>query len=83
MRQPGARVGNVAELEKILKRLIKLFDITYGIIFNSRKYRTGRFEEIEMIVHNGHIFPKNHQFLKDRMVKYYNDNVWKAINKTL
>ncbi|PKC52445.1 hypothetical protein RhiirA1_481483 [Rhizophagus irregularis] len=41
MRQPGAQVEDVAELEKILKRPIKLLDITHGTIFNSRKYRTG------------------------------------------
>jgi hypothetical protein len=38
MRQPGARVEDVAELEKILKRPIKLLDITHGTIFNSGKY---------------------------------------------
>ncbi len=50
MRQPGARVEDVAELEKILKRPITLHDITHGVIFNSGKYRTGRFEEIEMAI---------------------------------
>ncbi|CAI2201245.1 1840_t:CDS:1, partial [Funneliformis geosporum] len=40
MHQPGARVEDVAELEKILKRPIKLLDITHGTIFNSGKYRT-------------------------------------------
>src|SRR6266480_924080 len=83
MRQPGAQVQDVAELEKILKRPITLHDITHGTIFNSGKYRTGRFEEIEMVVHNGHAFPRNHHFLRDRMVEYYNDNAWKAINKAL
>jgi hypothetical protein len=83
MRQPGARVQDVAELEKILKRPITLHDITHGVIFNSGKYRTGRFEEIEMIVHNGHAFPRNHHFPRDRMVEYYNDNAWKAINNAL
>ncbi|CAG8742992.1 28491_t:CDS:10, partial [Racocetra persica] len=66
--QPGARVENVAELEKILKRLIKLLDITHGTIFNSKKYQTGRFEEIEMVVHNGHAFSRNHHFPRDRML---------------
>jgi hypothetical protein len=33
MRQPGARVEDVAELEKILKRPIKLLDITHREIF--------------------------------------------------
>ncbi|PKK67855.1 hypothetical protein RhiirC2_782991 [Rhizophagus irregularis] len=65
MRQSGARVEDVAELEKILKRPIKLLDITHGTIFNSRKYRTGRFEEIEMVIHNGHAFPRNHHFPRD------------------
>ncbi|GBB86241.1 hypothetical protein RclHR1_12680007 [Rhizophagus clarus] len=74
MRQPGAWVEDIVELEKILKRLIKLLDITHGTIFNSGKYRTGRFEEIEMVVHNGHAFPRNHHFPRDRMVEYYSDN---------
>ncbi|CAB5127972.1 unnamed protein product [Rhizophagus irregularis] len=70
MHQPGAQVEDVAELEKILKRPIKLLDITHGTIFNSGKYQTGRFEEIEMVVHNGHAFPRNHHFPRDRMVEY-------------
>ncbi|CAG8739515.1 23198_t:CDS:2, partial [Racocetra persica] len=81
--QPGARVEDVAELEKILKRPIKLLDITHGTIFNSEKYQTGRYEEIEMVVHNGHAFSRNHHFPRDRMVKYYNDNAWNTINKAL
>ena len=60
-----------------------MHDITHGVIFNSGKYRTGRFEEIEMVVHNGHAFPRNHHFPRDRMVEYYNDNAWMAINKAL
>jgi len=70
-------------LEKILKQPITLHDIIYGVIFNSEKYQTSRFEEIEMVVHNGHTFPRNYHFLRDRMVKYYNDNAWMAINKAL
>ncbi|CAG8699213.1 9201_t:CDS:2, partial [Racocetra persica] len=54
MRIPGARVQDVAELEKILKRPIKLLDITHGTIFNSGKYRSGKYEEIGIVVHNGH-----------------------------
>src|SRR6266480_892215 len=83
MRQPGAQVQDVAELEKILKRPITLHDITHGTIFNSGKYRTGRFEEIEMVVHNGHAFPRNHHFPGDRMVEYYKGDEWKAINNAL
>ncbi|RIA99259.1 hypothetical protein C1645_811742 [Glomus cerebriforme] len=48
IRQPGARVEDVAELKKIFKRPIKLLDITHRTTFNSGKYRTDRFEEIEM-----------------------------------
>ncbi|PKK75346.1 hypothetical protein RhiirC2_773708 [Rhizophagus irregularis] len=69
MRQPGARIEDVAELEKILKRPIKLLDITHRTIFNSKKYRTERFEEIEMVVHNGHTFSRNHHFPRDRMIR--------------
>ena len=60
-----------------------MHDITHGVIFNSGKYQTDRFEEIEIVVHNGHTFPKNHHFSRDRMVEYYNDNAWMAINKAL
>ncbi|CAG8765447.1 16365_t:CDS:10, partial [Gigaspora margarita] len=35
-----ARVQDIAELEKILKRPIILLDITHGTIFNSKKYRS-------------------------------------------
>ncbi|RHZ71197.1 hypothetical protein Glove_261g44 [Diversispora epigaea] len=48
MRIPGTRVQDVAKLEKILKRPITLLDITHGKIFNSGKYRSGKYEEIEM-----------------------------------
>ncbi|CAG8828392.1 4246_t:CDS:2, partial [Racocetra persica] len=43
-----ARVQDVAELEKILNRPIKLLDITHSTIFNSGKYRSGKYEEIGM-----------------------------------
>ncbi|RHZ44472.1 hypothetical protein Glove_724g34 [Diversispora epigaea] len=80
MRIPGARVQDVAELEKILKRPITLLDITHGKIFNSGKYRSGKYEEIEMVVHNGHAFPRNQHFPRDRMVEYYKNDTWEAIN---
>ncbi|RHZ52865.1 hypothetical protein Glove_456g39 [Diversispora epigaea] len=41
VRNSGAKVQDVTELEKILKRPIKLFDITHGTIFNSDKYQSG------------------------------------------
>jgi len=74
MRQPDARVEDVAELKKILKRLITLHNITHEVIFNSRKYQTGRFEEIEMVIHNDHAFSRNYHFPRNQMVEYYNDN---------
>ncbi|CAG8748062.1 24475_t:CDS:2, partial [Racocetra persica] len=40
MRIPGARVQDVAELEKILKQPITLLDITHSTIFNRKKYRS-------------------------------------------
>ncbi|CAG8553894.1 12053_t:CDS:10, partial [Racocetra fulgida] len=78
-----ARVYDIAELEKILKRSITLLDITYGTIFNSKKYRSGKYEEIEMVVHNGHAFPRNQHFPRNRMVEYYKDDTWEAINNAL
>ncbi|CAG8791235.1 23587_t:CDS:2, partial [Racocetra persica] len=83
MRIPDARVQDVAELEKILKQPIKLLDITHGTIFNSGKYRSGKYEEIRMVVHNGHAFPRNQHFSRDRMVKYYKGDIWKAISNAL
>ncbi|RHZ65584.1 hypothetical protein Glove_314g33 [Diversispora epigaea] len=83
MRIPDARVQDVAELEKILKRPITLLDITHGKIFNSGKYRSGKYEDIEMVVHNGHAFPRNQHFPRDRMVEYYKGNTWEAINTAL
>ncbi|CAG8719202.1 10178_t:CDS:1, partial [Acaulospora morrowiae] len=83
MRIPGARVQDVAELEKILKRPIKLLDITHGTIFNNGKYRSGKYEEIGIVVHNGHAFPRNQHFPRDRMVEYYKGDTWEAINNAL
>ncbi|CAG8810355.1 8111_t:CDS:2, partial [Racocetra persica] len=79
MRIPGTQVQDVAELEKNLKRPIKLLDITYDTIFNSGKYRSGKYEEIGIVVHNGHAFPRNQHFPRDRMVKYYKGDTWEAI----
>ncbi|CAG8851861.1 9069_t:CDS:2, partial [Racocetra persica] len=69
-------------LEKILKRLIKLLDITHGTIFNSRKYQPGKYEEIGMVVHNGYAFPRNQHFPRDRIVEYYKGDTWEAISNT-
>ncbi|CAG8835930.1 7730_t:CDS:2, partial [Gigaspora margarita] len=83
MRIPGARVHDIAELKKILKRPITLLDITHGIIFNSKKYRSGKYEEIEIVVHNGHAFSRNQHFPRDQMLEYYKGDTWEAINNAL
>ncbi|CAG8838251.1 22586_t:CDS:2, partial [Gigaspora margarita] len=83
MHIPGARVQDVAELEKILKQPIKLLDITHGTIFNSKKYRSGKYKEIEIVVHNVHVFPRNQHFPRDRIVEYYKNDTWEAINNAL
>ncbi|CAG8710861.1 24655_t:CDS:2 [Cetraspora pellucida] len=48
MKNGALNLQDVTELEKILKQPIKLLDITYSTIFNSKKYRLGKYEEIEM-----------------------------------
>ncbi|RHZ67045.1 hypothetical protein Glove_303g122 [Diversispora epigaea] len=83
IRIPGVRVQDVAKLEKILKWPITLLDITHGKIFNSGKYRAGKYEEIEMVVHNEHAFLRNQHFPRDRIVEYYKNDTWKAINNAL
>ncbi|KAF0448997.1 hypothetical protein F8M41_002618 [Gigaspora margarita] len=83
MHIPGAQVQDVVELEKILKRLITLLDITHGTIFNSKKYQSGKYEEIDIVVHNGHAFSRNQHFPRDRMVEYYKSDTWEAINNAL
>jgi len=60
-----------------------LLDIIQRTIFNSKKYQIGKFEVIEIVVYNVYAFLKNYYFLRDQMVKYYNNNIWKAINKVL
>ncbi|CAG8836097.1 18708_t:CDS:10, partial [Gigaspora margarita] len=62
MRILGARVQDVAKLEKIL-----------NTIFNSKKYRSDKYEEIEMVVHNGYAFPRNQHFSRDQM--QYQENI--------
>ncbi|RHZ75703.1 hypothetical protein Glove_212g83 [Diversispora epigaea] len=79
----GPKVQDVESLKRILKQPITLLDITHGTIFNSGKYRTSKYKDIEMVVHNGHAFPRNQHFPKDRMVEYYKGNTWEAINTAL
>ena len=57
VRETGASVAVVAELEKILKRAIVLKDITGEYIYNSGKYQS-RGMGVELIVHNAHAWSK-------------------------
>ncbi|CAG8818581.1 32452_t:CDS:2, partial [Racocetra persica] len=47
------------------------------------KYRSGKYKEIGIVVHNGHAFPRNQHFPRDRMVEYYKGDTWEAISNTL
>ncbi|CAG8726894.1 45370_t:CDS:2 [Gigaspora margarita] len=67
-----AQVHDIAELKKILKRPITLLDITHD-----------KYEEIEIVVHNGHAFSRNQYFSRDRIVEYYKGDTWEAINNAL
>ena len=77
--ETGAKVEDVAELEKILWRPIVLRDIAGKDIFNRGKY--GRNRPIELICHNGHAWPKDLHFPQSREVHIYEDNVWHAIRE--
>ncbi|CAG8810302.1 20599_t:CDS:2, partial [Racocetra persica] len=43
----------------------------------------GKYEEIEMVVHNVYAFLRNQHFSRDRMVEYYKGDTWEAINNAL
>ena len=75
----GATVNNVAELEKILKRAIILRDIAGENNYYSSKYGRGNYRPIELIVHNGHAWPKDLHFSQSREVHVYEGDVWQAI----
>ena len=80
--ETGAKVDDVAELEKILKRVIILRDIAGEDILNSGKYGrggNGGHRSIELICHNGHAWPKDLHFPQSREVHIYEGNVWHAI----
>ena len=80
VRETGATVDDVAELEKILKRPIVLRDIAGEYISNSGKYQLGH-RTIELICHNGHAWPKDPHFPQSREVHIYESNVWHAIRE--
>ncbi|CAG8505861.1 4226_t:CDS:2, partial [Cetraspora pellucida] len=41
------------------------------------------YEEIGIVVHNGHAFPRNQHFPRDQMVEYYKGDTWEAISNAL
>ena len=74
----GATVDNVPELDKILKRAIILQDIAGEDIYNSRKYQRGGNGigvKLELIVHKGHAWSKDHHFPQFREVQFYKGDV--------
>ena len=80
VRETGASVDDVAELEKILKRAIILRDIAGEDIHNSGKNQS-RGADIELICHNGHAWPKDLHFPQSREVHIYEGNVWHPIRE--
>lgn len=61
----GATIADVVGLEKILKRAIILKDIAGEDIYNSGKYvgcADNTYRKAELIVHNGHAWPKDLHF---------------------
>ena len=79
VRETGATVEDVAELEKILWRPIILRDIAGEDIFNRGKY--SRNQPIELICHNGHAWSKDLHFPQSREVHIYEGNVRHAIRE--
>ena len=82
--ETGARVDDIADLEKILKRAIILRDIAGEDIYNSGKYQRGGDGirgKVELIVHNGHAWDKNLHFQASRQVHIYEGDVWQAIRE--
>lgn len=80
-REPGATIGDVAALEKILKRAIILRDIAGEYIWNSGKYQVSKWKPIELIVHNGHAWGKELHFPLSREVHIFEGDVWEAIRE--
>ena len=71
----------MVELENILKRAIVLRDIAGEDIYNSGNYQRGGNRvrgRVELIVHNGHAWPKDLYFPQFREVHFYEGDVWQA-----
>ena len=77
----GATLQYIAGLEKILKRVIVVHDITGADLYNSWKYQHSGWKLIELTLHNGHAWGKNLQFPQAREVVIYEGDVWEAIRE--
>jgi len=76
--QTGAKVSDVAILERIMMQSIIIRDIAGEEIFNSGKYQS-RGSKVELICHNGHAWSKDLHFPQSRQVHLYEGDVWEAI----
>ena len=81
VRNSGATLVDVSNLEKILRRAIIVRDIAGVDILNSGKYRASRWTHLEVVLHNGHAWGANLHFPQAREVHIYEGDVWKAIKK--
>ena len=82
VRETGAMVEDVAELEKMLKRAIFLRDIAGKDIYNSGKNHHSRWKTVELICHNSHSWSKYLHFPQSRDFHIYGD-VWQAIREAI
>ncbi|KAK3700996.1 hypothetical protein RRG08_063250 [Elysia crispata] len=77
----GATLRDVAELEKILKRVVIVRDITGVDLYNSRKYQHSGWKTIELTLHNGHAWGADLHFPQAREIAIYEGDVWAAIQE--
>ena len=81
VRNSGATLVDVSNLEKILRRAIIVRDIAGVDLLNSGKYRASGWTPIEVVLHNGHAWGANLHFPQAREVHIHEGDVWKAIKK--
>ncbi len=82
--ETGDTVGDVEVLEKILKRVIILWDIAGEDIYNNGKYQGGKTTicgKAELIVHNSNASSKDLHFPQSREVHLYDGDIWQAIQE--
>ena len=81
VRDSGATLVDVSNLEKILRRAIIVRDIAGVDLLNSGRYRANGLTPIEVVLHNGHAWGANLHFPQAREVHIYEGDVWMAIEK--